>query len=106
MLTCCGGLKMIAQGRREQQFRGPQLSGLNDSPVGSASSEEPPEPAAAAPPSLRGRGSRAGRRSPEAGGRAADPRQARHAGPAGSRDSRQPEKGGGRRRTRLPGSGR
>lgn len=39
--------------------------------------------AAAAPPSLRGRGSPARRASPEGAGRAAGPRQARHAGPPG-----------------------
>lgn len=64
---------------------------------------EPARQAAAAPPSLRGRGSRARRASPEAAGRAAGPREARHAGPARSRDSRQPEEGGERCGKRLRG---
>lgn len=67
---------------------------------------EPARRAAAAPPSLRGRESRARRGSPEAAVRAAGPRQARHADPTGSRGSRQPEEGGERRGKRLPGSGR
>lgn len=62
--------------------------------------------AAAAPPSLRGRGSPARRASPEGAGRAAGPRPARHAGPRRSGDSRQPEAGGRRRGERLRGSGR
>lgn len=62
--------------------------------------------AAAAPPSLRGRGSPARRASPEGAGRAAGPRQARHAGPPRSGDSRQPEAGGRRCGERLRGSGR
>lgn len=97
---------MIAQRQREQQFRGPRVTGLNDSSVASASWEEPflasrpgrglaprgkaPELArwaVAAPPSLRGRGSRARRASSETAGRAAGPGQAGHAGPTGSRDS-------------------
>lgn len=97
---------MIAKSKREQQFRGPQVTGFNDSSVASASWEEPllaslpssgltprgkaPEPArwaAAAPPSLRGRGSQARRASSETAGRAAGPGQAGHAGPTGSWDS-------------------
>lgn len=69
--------------------------------AGLTSSEGRPEPGgrvAAAPPSLAGRGSRAGS--------AAEPRQARHAGPAGSRDSRQPGDVAGRRGERLGGSSR
>lgn len=112
MLTYSGGLKMIAKGKREQQFRGPQVTGRKDSPVALASREEPllaprprsgltprgkaPEPArwaTAAPPNLRGRGSQARSASSEAAGRAAGPGQAGHAGPTGSRDSQQRKEG-------------
>lgn len=97
---------MIAKGKREQQLRGPPVTGRNDSSVASASREEAllasrqsggltprgkaPEPArwaSAAPPSLGGRGSQARSASSEAAGRAAGPGQAGHAGPSGSRDS-------------------
>lgn len=64
---------------------------------------EPARPAAAAPPSLRGRGSQAPLAAPETAGRSAGPLQAGHAGPAGSEDSQQLVEAGERCGKRLCG---